>query len=82
MSRYQIMSRCWAMANAKTLRVIVELRRQGFSVTLTARGHLRVKHTNMNGVVICGGSPSDWRWKQNLNAAIKRKMREGAACST
>jgi hypothetical protein len=66
------------MSHSEMEKVRRRLRRQGFVTTLTGRGHWRVAHPLMRGVVFTSGSPSDRRSIKNLRAQIRRQFRSAA----
>jgi transcription initiation factor IIE alpha subunit len=59
------------MANKDLRKIIQALEDQGFAVSRTKKGHLRVL---LNGVWVTTlpGTPSDWRSFRNALAAAKR----------
>lgn len=48
-----------------------ELRRQGFEVRATRRGHLAVS-TSGQSIAVLAGTPSDWRSHRNGLARLRR----------
>jgi hypothetical protein len=51
---------------------IRQLRREGFTATVTGKSHWRVTHPDMTAPVFAAGSPSDRRALLNLRATIRR----------
>jgi hypothetical protein len=57
------------------MKMVRELRSEGFTVEITGNCHLKITHPNMDGPVFSGSSPSCQRANKNLKATIKRKMK-------
>lgn len=55
-----------------------QFRRQGFTVERTNGDHMRITHPAMHGPVISSSTPSDWHSLRNLQAQVRRAMKEGA----
>jgi predicted RNA binding protein YcfA (HicA-like mRNA interferase family) len=62
-----------AHSNMTKLRRALE--RDGFVVTRTNGGHLRINHPAMSGCVFGPSTPSDRRGLKNLLATLKRNLR-------
>lgn len=52
------------------------LRRQGFTIELTAGNHYRITHPRMRGAVFAPSTPSDCHSMANVAAKIRRAMKE------
>jgi hypothetical protein len=48
----------------------------GWSASLTRRSHIRLVHPATSAIVICSGSPSDWRVIRNVKADMRRALRK------
>lgn len=58
----------------KDLRDIVkQLRRNGYTIEQVKGGHYKVKNANGGTVYMLPSTPGGGRWKQNLEATLKRK---------
>jgi hypothetical protein len=67
------------MSNADTRRLIVDLKRRGYTVVLVGSGHYRVRAADGRLVVTIAATPSDWRTRRNEIARIRRFERAGTA---
>jgi predicted RNA binding protein YcfA (HicA-like mRNA interferase family) len=54
------------------------LRKDGYTLSKTNGGHLRVTHPDMDGPVFAPLTPSDYRAPKNLLATLKRKTKPAA----
>jgi hypothetical protein len=64
--------------NADTRRLIVDLKRRGYTVDLAMSGHY---HVRFGGRLVASvaATPSDWRSRRNVLAQIRRFERLGTA---
>lgn len=53
-------------------RLVRELKKQGFTVETTTKGHIRVLDANGSHVTITAGTPSDYRSRKNFLAELRR----------
>lgn len=53
-----------------------QLRRQGFAVERTNGGHVRIARADMAFPVIASASPSDYHGLRNVQAQIRRALKE------
>lgn len=64
------------MANSDTMKFLRDLS-EGWQATRTARGHIKLLHTDAVRVVILPGTPSDWCSLRKTRAEMLRALRDG-----
>jgi hypothetical protein len=52
-------------------KIVRDLRRQGFTIVRTRRGHLKISQPGVDGFVIAPGNTGDWRQPRNTKAKLR-----------
>jgi predicted RNA binding protein YcfA (HicA-like mRNA interferase family) len=64
---------------AETMRLVRDLRKQGFDVERTGSGHWKISHPNREGTVVMGFSPKSTNNARTLKRLAKIGYRPGVA---